>query len=177
MKLLKIILGSFLIAVLLITALALPVWYIYSQGNQFVVDAEKSAQNRSYEMAITLNTMSAESLYYDNLIALSSTLATVVNQSSERNDPFKIQEIFVVDKTGNLIAHSDIAKMAAESFTKYDSSQYHFGEVRFKSDPISIEVTERVKPEYGSLVKNLKLEPVFDYLLNKMLPNLAASRY
>lgn len=174
MKLLKIILGSFLIGFLLVTALSLPVWYIYSQGNQFVADAEKSAENRSKEMAITLNTLSGESLYYDNLIALSSTLATVVKQGIERNDPFKIQEIYVVDKSGNLIAHSDIAKMASESATKYDSQ---IGKLRFKSDPVSVEVTERVKPDYGNLIKNLGLTSVFDYLLNQILPNLTASRY
>lgn len=174
MKLLKTILGSFLIGFLLVTALSLPVWYIYSQGNQFVADAEKSAENRSKEMAITLNTISGESLYYDNLIALSSTLATVVKQGIERNDPFKIQEIYVVDKSGALIAHSDISKMASESATKYDSQ---IGNLRFKSDPVIVEVTERVKPDYGSLINTLGLTKVFDYLLNQILPNLTASRY
>lgn len=177
MKALKILFGSFLIAVLLVTALALPVWYVYSQGNRFVRESEQVARNRALEMGITLNTLSGESLYYDNLIALSHTMHMVVRQSETRKDAFQIREIFVVDKDGKLIAHSDIAKLAADSGVSYDKDKFQFGQLRFKGDPLSLEVTQRVKPDFGPLVAKIGATPLFERLLAFMLPDLTASDY
>lgn len=177
MKALKILFGSFLIAVLLVTALALPVWYVYSQGNRFVRESEQVARNRALEMGITLNTLSGESLYYDNLIALSHTMHMVVRQSETRKDAFQIREIFFVDKDGKLIAHSDIAKLAADSGVSYDKDKFQFGQLRFKGDPLSLEVTQRVKPDFGPLVAKIGATPLFERLLAFMLPDLTASDY
>lgn len=177
MKALKILFGSFIIAVLLITALALPVWYVYSQGNRFVRESEQVARNRALEMGITLNTLSGESLYYDNLIALSHTMHMVVRQSKTRKDAFQIQEIFLVDRNGKLIAHSDIAKLAADSGVSYDKDKFQFGQLRFAGDPLSLEVTQRVKPDFGSLITKIGATPLFERLLAFMLPDLTASEY
>ncbi len=177
MKAFKILLGSFLIAILLVAALAIPVWYVYSQGNRFVRESEQVARNRALEMGITLNTLSGESLYYDNLIALSHTMHMVVRQNQTRNDAFEIREIFLVDNDGRLIAHSDIAKLASDSGVSYDPEIFRFGQLRFKGDPLSLEVTERVKPEFGPLITRLGLAPLFEGLLARMLPGLTASDY
>ena len=173
----KVIIGSLLIAFLLIAALALPVWYVYSQGRDFVADADRVARQRSAEIGITLNTLSGESLYYDNLIALSSTMNAIVRQSATRQDPFAITEIFLVDKDGVVLAHSDIARVAFDSGTKYDNEKFQFGQVRFKGDPLTVEVTKRVEPEFGPFIKKAGLEPAFRIFMGSVLPDLSASDF
>jgi uncharacterized membrane protein len=177
MKALKILSGSTIIALLLITALALPVWYVYRQGNRFVQESEQSVRNRALEMGITLNTLSGESLYYDNLIALSHTMHMIVRQSQTRQDPFEIREIFLVDNQGKLIAHSDISRMAADSRSSFDKNKFPYGQIRFKGDPLSLEVTQRVRPDSGPLIAGIGAASLFERLLTYLLPDLTASDY
>lgn len=177
MKPLRILLGSLLIAVLLAVTLALPVWYVYAQGRRVVSESEAEARNRAMELAITLNTLSGESLYYNNLIALSHTMETIVSQSKTRKDAYEVEEIFLADRSGALVAHSDVARVAAGAGTTFDAEKMHMKDFRFKGDPVGIDVTERVAVDFGSRAAQFHIDTVLARVLQILLPDLAASRY
>lgn len=177
MKPLRILLGSFLIAVLLVVTLALPVWYVYAQGRRVVSESEAEARNRAMELTITLNTLSGESLYYNNLIALSHTMETIVSQSKTRNDAYEVEEIFLADRTGQLLAHSDVARVASGADTTFDVEKMHMKDFRFKGDPVGIDVSERVALDFGPRARELHVDGYLSMLVQSLLPDLAASRY
>lgn len=184
MKFLRFFISFIFIFVFLGTGLIAPIIFIYQSGKNFIEEVQLNTKNRALEITSTLDTMSGESLYYDNLISLSNVMAKIKNYTNIRNDPYKIEEIFLLDNANRLLAHNDITKVAKDYQPKYDKKIYKLGEILFSGNPIqietigfaSIQLPEEIK-KLDSFLFFISIEKIIINYINKYLPDLLAEKF
>ncbi|MCS7204908.1 MAG: hypothetical protein NZ853_04365 [Leptospiraceae bacterium] len=181
--LLFLVIGIVVILFLLLGVL-LPVYFIYQNGKGFIAEIQEQTKQRAYEIAIALDTMSGESFYYDNFISLSNVMAKVIEYSNQRDDPFRIKEIFLLDNQGNLIAHNNIVKVAKSFQPKYEKETFRWDEVRFQGNPVELKITGFAKLElpeefalYEKILFFVPVRKIVENSLKKHLPELLANEY
>lgn len=179
----------FLVAIIVLLVLIsvagffLPIVYVYHSGKSFIREIQDQTRHRAYEIGIALDTMSGESIYYDNFISLSNVMAKILEHSNRREDPFKITEIYLIDNQGKLLAHSDILKVAKDFRPGFDEEMFSLKNMRFSGSPIEIKVVEHaplVMPENMGLEKILFFLPWKEFLENyikKHNPHLLAKKF
>jgi len=176
---------SFVIVIIFLgVGFIVPIVYIYQSGKDFIQEVQQQTRNRVQEIAIALDTMSGESIYYDNMISLSNVMAKIKEHTNIRNDPYKIQEIFLLDKENRLLAHNDILKVAKDFQPNYDPKKYRLGQILFYGNPVAIEITNyaevQLPPELKKLDSYLffiNIENMVNSYLKKYLPDLLANQY
>lgn len=166
------------------SAFIIPVYYIYQSGKNFIEEIQFHTKSRAIEIATALDTMSGESLYYDNLISLSNVLAKIIEVKNQKEDPYKILEIFLLDNNHQLLAHNNIFKVAKDHQNKNDPKTQKLGRVLFANNNIDIEITgySDVKlPEevlkLDSFIPFLDLEEIVKNKIKKNIPELLANEF
>ncbi len=183
-KFFQFILSFLIVLIFLGIGFIAPIFYIYQSGKDFIQEVQQQTRNRAQEIAIALDTMSGESIYYDNMISLSNVMAKIKEHTNIRNDPYKIQEIFLLDKENRLLAHNDILKVAKDFHPNYDPQKYRLGQILFYGNPVVIEITNyaeiQLPPELKKLNSYLffiNIENMINSYLKKYLPDLLANQF
>ncbi len=178
---LKFILSIILIISILSMGILIPVLFIYYTGKNFILDIQEQTKQRALEIGIALNTMGGESIYYDNMISLSNVMSKIVEHANTRNDPYKIKEIFLLDKNNKLIAHSNIIQMAKDFQSNYTEDKFKY-KILIYENPLEIEAIGYVsfelsneKNKQNKIIENI-YKIIFDYV-KKYLPELLANQF
>ncbi|MCX7811449.1 MAG: hypothetical protein N2247_11095 [Leptospiraceae bacterium] len=178
------ILSLIIVLIFLGIGLIAPIFYIYQSGKDFIQEVQQQTRNRAQEIAIALDTMSGESIYYDNMISLSNVMAKIKEHTNIRNDPYKIQEIFLLDSKNLLLAHNDILKVAKDFQPNYDPKKYRLGQLLFYGNPVAIEITNYAEVQLPPELKKLdsflffiNIENTINSYLKKYLPDLLANQF
>lgn len=182
-KSINIIIAIFLMFFLIATLL-LPFYYIYQSGKNFIEEIQSQTKNRAFEIATALDTMSGESIYYDNFISLSNVLAKIVEFKNQKDDPYKILEIFLLDNQNRLLAHSNIFKVAKDHQDQYDAKKYKLGRILFANNNIDIEIIGYSEVELpkeiakiDSFIPFLPMENLIKTIIKKSIPDLLANEF
>ncbi len=108
-------------------------------------------------------------------------MSKIVEHANTRNDPYKIKEIFLLDKNNKLIAHSNIIQMAKDFQSNYSADKFKY-KILIYENPIEIEITGYVSFEFpneknkqNKIIENI-YKIVFDYV-KKYLPELLANQF
>lgn len=185
MKLFKFISGFLIIFLILFLGLLVPIIYIFQSGKAFIEEIQSQTKNRAIEITYALDAMSGESIYYDNIISLSSVMTKIMENNNQRNDPYKIKEIFLLDEKNNLLAHNDITKVAKDFQPKYDPTKYKLGVILFSGSPVGLQVIGKTKIQFPEVVTkfNAFTKPFFDIekqiseWIEKYIPDLLANEF
>lgn len=185
MKIFKFLVGFFIIFFILSLGLVIPIIYIFQSGKAFIEEIQNQTKNRAIEITNALDAMSGESIYYDNMISLSSVMTKIMENNNQRNDPYKIKEIFLLDQRNNLLAHNDITKLAKDFQPKYDPTKYKLGTILFSGSPIGLEIIGKTKIQFPEVITKLNsfTKPFFDiekqitHWIEKYIPDLLANEF
>lgn len=164
MKVAKLIFAIFLISIVLFSAFMIPIVYIYQSGKNFIEEIQLQTKNRAMEITLALDSMSGESIYYDNMISLSNIMSRIMENNNSKLDPYKIKEIFLLNEKDQIIAHNEIVKVAKDFQPYLDPQKYKLKTVLFSGNPIKLEIIGKAKIEYPEIVKkiNLFVKPLFN---------------
>ncbi len=164
MKVAKLIFAIFLISIVLFSAFMIPIIYIYQSGKNFIEEIQLQTKNRAMEITLALDSMSGESIYYDNMISLSNIMSRIMENNNSKLDPYKIKEIFLLNEKDQIIAHNEIVKVAKDFQPYLDPQKYKLKTVLFSGNPIKLEIIGKAKIEYPEIVKkiNLFVKPLFN---------------
>ncbi len=105
------------------------------------------ARTRGRELAVAVATMAGESMSGAATVRLASTLQRIAATSRGRADAFEIQEIAVIDREGQVLAHSDIARAAEKAEPVFQGEKFEATLNLPERDPVSFEVTEAKSPK------------------------------
>lgn len=185
MKVAKFIFALLVILIVLFFAFIIPIVYMYQSGKNFIDEIQSQTKHRALEIAFALDSMSGESIYYDNMISLSNVMTRIMENNNLKLDPYKIKEIFLLNEKKQVIAHNDIIKVAKDFQPNLDFQKYKLGTILFSGNPVKLEITGKAKIEYPEIVKklNLVLKPLFNIeekiqeWIESSLPDLLANEF
>ena len=103
-------------------------------------------------------------------VKLNAALYEMVRDSRDRQDSYRIEEVFFIDKSGKLLAHSDISRIAKNSGADYNTEKYLTAAYRPISNPHSVRIDSILSYD-GSYPRK-----IYD-LLKEKFPDLLAERY
>ncbi|MFN3603920.1 MAG: hypothetical protein ACK4UJ_04325 [Leptonema sp. (in: bacteria)] len=185
MKVFKLFIGIGIIFFTLFLGFLIPIFYIYQSGKTFIEEIQTQTKNRAIEIAFALDTMSGESIYHDNMISLSNVMLRILENNNNRNDPYKIKEIFLLNDKNQLLAHSDFTKLARDFQPYYDPLKYKLGTLLFSGSPVQLEIIGTTKIEYPEIIKKLNsitkvffnIEDAIQKGIEKSIPDLLANEF
>lgn len=165
--------GSLLILILLIPAVFAPVGYIlYSSGLDFSREVQRLIRARGSELAYSMATVASYSTEPENLVILSESMKEVVQNSRARSQNVFVEEAFMVNQSGELLAHNDVALLASGAdHDRFKTEQMTNPINRSAREPMSIRPVgySDVEPPWYLVYFVSKLEEV--------IPDLRADRY
>ena len=177
---------SCILAVLLsISVFGIAVYLLFFLGSDGLISIQKESENASIGLASTLAHMAGERISESQAVALSATMAETVEQTQNRFDKklsnYKIDEIFLIDKSGRPLAHSNIAKLAADSKVSYKTEEFLEildKEKRYPNVPYKFYTKEEVKTFPTELYEAVdSLSPEFGAYLRRHYPQRVLRRY
>lgn len=105
--------------------------------------AELVSRTRGRELAVALASMAGESPSGPAMVRLSATMNRIVSTSRGRNDAFEIQEIALLDRTGDVRAHNDVARVAGKAEPVFKEKKFEDILNLPARDPVAFEVLEK----------------------------------
>ncbi|MBI3396577.1 MAG: hypothetical protein HY042_12120 [Spirochaetia bacterium] len=159
-------------AVVFFTAVASSTFALYWQTRSSVAEVLSLAQRRGAELGIALSTMATEQAGRDKgMVAMSAVFTDLVRLSKSRNEDFVVEEVFLLDSKGKLLAHNDVSKLAkdavAASTAEYSKPEYSQVLNRDRRDP----VVSRPLPADSSVIPTPR-----EMILARILPGLTNVR-
>lgn len=120
---------SVVLSILLCLSLAgLGGWLIFSLGNKGLSEIQSLSSFTGLEVGSALARMAGERISKEKDVELSATMKDIVSRSRDKRAQnsvnFSVDEIFLLNKKGVPLAHSDVAKMAKNSKTNYKTKEY-----------------------------------------------------
>ncbi|MCB1173756.1 MAG: hypothetical protein KDK39_09335 [Leptospiraceae bacterium] len=186
----KLILRSFLVSFLLSIPLSLGFgilggYLVYTAGSQGLAAIEGSTRNTGLELGSALARMAGERLSKDQSVELSATMAQSVQRSRQKSalnqGSVVVQEIFLLDPAGRVLAHSDVARMAKNAQTDYNTPEYKSVlrlNDRHPSIPYETKTLESVAIAPAGLYDSVRsVSPEAYHFLETNFPEKVVTRY
>lgn len=101
---------------------------IFSLGHTGLREIQNNSSYTGIEIGSALARIAGERISIDKDVELSATMKDIVNRSrdnrAQNGSSFSIDEIFLLNKNGIPLAHSDVGKMAKNSEIDYSKPEY-----------------------------------------------------
>ncbi|GEM_PF-1639385 len=163
--------GSFLISIMLLVGMIPAAYFIYRDGAEMVGEVQKQARSRASQLTVALGAQASEATSPEALVALCETMKLLVQDSQESARGFVVEETFLIDLEGRVMAHNDVAKVAKDSGITYTEEKYKDVLLNARRYPLDLQVTGRTS--YRPDAPLASMIP----LLEKYIPDLRANRF
>ncbi len=118
-------LNSMILAILVTAALLTSTGYVFfTVGSIGLKEAKDLARSRGMEVGLAIAQLAGERFEGEASVKLSSVMGRVVEVSESRFEDFVVNEIFMTDIEGRLIAHSNVALLADEAQNPYGGEDF-----------------------------------------------------
>ncbi len=163
--------GSFLISIMLLVGMVPAGYFIYRDGAEMVGEVQNQARSRASQLTVALGAQASEATSPEALVALCETMKELVQDSQEAARAFVVEETFLIDLEGRVLAHNDIARVAKDSGITYSEEKYKEVLLNARQYPMDLEVTGRTN--YRPDAPLAWLIP----MLEKYIPDLRANKF
>lgn len=140
-------------------------------AHQTLDDMYGLIRSRGENVALSLGEIAGENPGAKRRVTLSETMRQIVENSYRHEDPFPVEEIFLINRRGRLIAHNDVPTLARGSGVSYESKEYLSILESFRGNAVEFTIVEQGERPSGFL-KGL----LFDYF-HSVNEGLTAGRY
>ncbi|MCB1169857.1 MAG: hypothetical protein KDK25_05955 [Leptospiraceae bacterium] len=163
--------GSFLISLMLLVGMVPAGYFVYRDGAEMVQEVQKQAKSRASQLTVALGAQASEATSSEALVALCETMKQLVQDSQASARGFIVEEAFLIDLEGRVLAHNDVARVAKDSGITYSEEKYQEVLMNARRYPMDLEVIGRT--DYRPDAPLVALLP----FLEKYLPDLRANRF
>ncbi|MCB1316602.1 MAG: hypothetical protein KDK27_11640, partial [Leptospiraceae bacterium] len=173
-------LNCFILSVFLIGGVIGLVGYsLFSIGREGLRESRSVSEARGRELAAALAQMAGENEGAENYrVKMSSVMHEIVRRSREENAGFQVDEVFLLGVSGNVIAHSDVAKMAENADVDYTDKYYRDTLARPEEQPFAIDRIDEETFSHGVLYEQLdEGAPQLARKLRSIFPERVTTRY
>lgn len=166
------ILNSILLSILLSTAFfVLGSYLLLKLGSSGAVETGKLTENFGLEIATGVARMAGERMAETEDVPLTDMLKDIVqnstNSQKKLQSNYAIKEIFILDRKGTILAHSEVFNAASGSGVDYKSDPRYTSILKLERKTISI-------PHRMDILEQVQLNDVdFYQALHKYMPELA----
>ena len=163
--------GSFLISLMLLVGMIPAGYFVYRDGAEMVQEVQKQAKSRASQLTVALGAQASEATSPEALVGLCETMKQLVQDSQASARGFIVEEAFLIDLEGRVLAHNDVARVAKDSGITYSDEKYQDVLMNARRYPLDLEVIGRT--DYRPDAPLVALLP----FLEKYLPDLRANRF
>lgn len=170
-RILKWLVGSFIISLMLLLGMIPAGYFIYRDGAELVQEVQKQAKSRASQLTVALGAQASEATTPEAMVALCETMKQLVMDSQTAARGFIVEEAFLIDLEGRVMAHNDVARVARDSGISYSEEKYQEVLMNARRYPLDLEVVGRTN--YQPKAPLAMLIP----FLERYIPDLRANRF
>lgn len=172
-------LNSMILAILVSTALLVSTGYVFfTVGSIGLKETQDLARDRGIEVGLAIAQLAGERFEGERSVKLSSVMGRVVEVSESRFEDFVVNEIFMTDIDGTIIAHSNVALLAEGSENPYKGEEFDRILSLSKMSSTRTRVLEEKDVEPIPLFHAVaNLSDQFGFMLKKTFPAKVTTKY